>query len=745
MSNKFIRFYSENFSNFFEAIVNIFIFIPYFFSVPTLLKTLFNPWKNIVTEKRESGFSFNDLISRFSFNFISRIMGFWVRISMIVFYLFIQVIYVISIPIIAILFFLIIPFLFLISINSPNEKDEKNKRRELFISKHLLKNENFQSVENWFENYYEKRTSQSKWWKLSNLMTMPPIGRDWSMGYTPILDQYSTELTNASHQAKIKHIVDREKEIDQIERVLSKSNEANVIIVGEEGVGKHTIIDAFVKKVYEGNISNLLMYKRILQLNMEKILTAFTDQKQREEFFEELLEEAEKAKNIVIFINGFDKYISSENGQVDLSIPMELYAKGNSIQIIGITTPQLFQKIVLPNEKISRLFTKIDVYEINKDEAVKIMLEKNDEIEKRYKITIPFETIIALTDKSEFYITNIPFPEKAMQLLDEACVYAVQTLKKNVVMPDIIDKILTEKTHIKTSFSQENNEKILNLEPLLSEAVIGQQQAINELASSLRKSYVMKEKRKKPLASLLFLGPTGVGKTETAKAIAKIFFNSESELIRFDMSNYQSDDSISQLIGSQNSGNPGLLTNALRERPYGVLLLDEIEKADKDLLNIFLTVLDEGYFTDGLGKKVDCKNIVIIATSNAGSDLIFKKSESSETINSKEIINYVIEKNIFSPEFLNRFDGVVAYNPLDQNTVLLVAKKMLQTIGQQIFSLYKVKMTVSDESLSSIIKNSYNPSFGARGMERVIREQIEDKIAKLLLEKKVKEGDVIDV
>lgn len=733
------------FENFFEAIFNIFIFLPFFFSVKTLLKTLFDPWKNIVTVKRERGFSFSELFNRFSFNVISRFMGLWIRGSVLIFYLIVQVAFVISLPIIAIIYFLMLPLVILVSKFSPTEEQEKEIFKKNFISSHTLNQENLNSVEKWFEDYYVKKNFESKWWKLSNLMQMPPLGRDWSMGYTPALDQYSLELTSSSYQSKIKHIVDREKEINQIERALSKSNEANVIITGDEGVGKHTIVDAFAKKVYEGNTNNLLMYKRVLKLNMEKILTADTDQKKREEFLEQLLDEAEKAKNIIIMIDRFDKYISSEENQVNLSIPIEKYAKGSSVQIIAVTTPYLFQKKVYPNEKISRIFTKVDVFEVGKQEALEILLAKTDVFEQRYNLAIPYETIIYIIDKSSFYITDIPFPEKAMQLLDEACIYCTQTLKKNIVTPEMIDKILTEKTHIKTYFSDDIREKLLQMEQLLSQQIIGQQTATMELASSLRKSFIMKEKRKKPLASLLFLGPTGVGKTETAKAIAKIFFGSDKELVRFDMSNYQSKSDIPQLIGSQNSNIPGLLSSALREKPYGVLLLDEIEKADKDLINIFLTIMDEGYFTDGFGKRIDCKNMVVIATSNAGSDFIFKNSQASAPTSQKEIIDFVVGKNIFAPEFLNRFDSVVAFNPLDPATVLLIAKKMINSLAEQIFSLYKIKLVISDGTIKNIIDKNYDPSFGARNIEHALKNGIEDKIAKLLLEKQVKEGEVIEV
>ncbi|OGK23780.1 hypothetical protein A3D76_04190 [Candidatus Roizmanbacteria bacterium RIFCSPHIGHO2_02_FULL_37_9b] len=390
---------------------------------------------------------------------------------------------------------------------------------------------------------------------------------------------------------------------------------------------------------------------------------------------------------------------------------------------------------------MSRLFSKIDVKEVLAKDAEKILLQLAFTLEGRYQVTLPYETLKAAIEKSDFYITAIPFPEKAIDLLDSACVLANQSGKSQgsiLVTPDLIDKVLSEKTHIPTTLTEKTKDKLVNLEQLLFAEIVNQQKAVLKISSALRRSFLLLGKRKKPLASLLFLGPTGVGKTETAKAIVKIFFGGEVYLVRFDMSNFQSTSDIPKLIGSLETGNPGLLAKAIRESPYGVLLLDEIEKANKDLLNIFLSVLDEGYFTDGFGKRVDCKNLVIIATSNAGSDLIYLKKAGS-------LQDYLIEQKIFTPEFLNRFDAVIAYNPLDQESAKSIAKKMISKISDDIYKLHKVKITVSDTYLNALITKGYDEKFGARNLERLLRDEIEDKIARVVLENKATEGQTISL
>lgn len=723
MKKNFYQYLINNLNNFGEFTINIFIFLPYFFSITNLIKTLFHPWKNIQVKKTSPGFSFSEFIDILFFNLISRSIGFIMRFSIIVFYFIFQSFFMFFLPVIALVYFLLQPLLYLIYLIKKSPDEIKNNLKNEFIKNHLLKEENKKNVELWFEKYFDSHLKKRQWWKLNNLMSYPPLARDWSYGYTPILDQYCQDLTSPSYLVHLNNIVDREKEINEIELVLSKNSESNVIIVGEEGVGKHTIIDAFAKKIYSGKTTQQLMYKRILKVNMEKI-------NQDINFFESLLKEAYEAKNIILFIDNFEKYL-------DLITSFEKFIKSNQLQVIAETTPFFYQKYIYSNEIANRLFEKVDVYEINKNQALNILLEKFSDFENHYHVYIPYETLLEIVDKSQFYITYIPFPEKAIELLDSTCVFTKKNDKKiafknyyPIVTLENVNYVLAEKTHIPTIIDKQLKEKLVNLETLLKSEIFDQNEAINKLSSSLRRSFLMISKRKKPLATFLFLGPTGVGKTQTAKAIAQVFFstskskenlnsNKVSYLIRFDMSNYQSKYDIPKLIGDINTGEPGLLTSAIREQPYGVLLLDELEKADKNLLNIFLTIIDEGYFTDGFGRRVDCKNLVIIATSNA-------KSEKD-----------------FPPEFINRFDGVITFNQLTKNALRLIAQKVLDQIIFDIYQLYKIKVKIKEETINSLIEKGYSLEYGARNLERVIRDEIEDKIAQLIFSDKIKENQII--
>ena len=749
MGKKLTNFYGQTLRNFFEAIFNLTVFLPYFFSITNLFKTLFYPWKNLYSKKTKPGFSFDEWMNRFFFNSISRVIGFFMRLSIIFFYFLIQVLFFLIIPPSLVIFFFLIPFIFILSLFEKTEEEIKNKKKTRFVNNHLTKTENTIFVEQWFEDYYHLFIRKQKWWKLNNLFTYPPLARDWSSGYTPVVDQFCDDLTSSSYQLKTKNIIDREKEIDQIERILSKANEANVFVVGEDGVGKHTIVDALAKRIYEGQTATNLVYKRVLKLNMEKIATQFTDQKQRENFLEELFKEIAEAKNVIVFIDDIDKYLSYGEGRIDMSGSIEKFARSQQVQIIGITTPFFYQKFLFPNDKINRFFSKVDVFETTKAEAEKILLAVALTFEKRYNLIIPFEVVKDIIDKSDFYITYIPFPEKAIDLLDSVCVYSKERLKQQTLTSEAVDAVLMEKTHIPTTLTPEIRVKLVSLERLLSDVVIYQDQAITKISDALRRSFLIMGKRKSPLASFLFLGPTGVGKTETAKTIAKVFFGSEKNIIRLDMSFYQSKEDIPKLVGSSETASPGILTTAVRENPYGVLLLDEIEKANHDLLNIFLTLLDEGYFCDGYGRRVDCKNLVVIATSNGGSDYIYRLTSEHKLFlggnNDNNLVNYLVENKIFSPEFLNRFDGVVIYNSLNTEAIINLAQKMITKISTDVYNLYRVKLAVSDVFIRNLAEKSYDQKFGARNMERLIRDELESKVAKIILENKAVEGQTINI
>lgn len=731
----------EKINNLLIAVSNIAMFLPHFFSVRQLMQSLFKPWKNISSPRPKGGENLNDWFSRFMFNIISSGMGFMMRVSLLGAYVFVLVAYVFMLPGLMAIYLVSIPLRYSLYRVQKPEDVRKTELRKQFLETRLIDGKNEESVSAWFEWYYNNYIHTKPWWSLSRLMSIPPMARDWSYGYTPSLDQYGEEITLAKPHYHL--LVDRQTEIAAMEQILSKSQEHNCLIVGEEGVGKHTIVEGLAKKIYEGKCAAVLNFRRIIKLDMEKIISGSTDFSQKENLLKNILTEAQDAGNIIILIDHIESYIVSGENSIDLSQIIADFARSDRLQFIGISSSSAYQRHISQHEKINLLFQKIDVAEISAQSALLIVLSTIFDFEKRLKILIPYETAKESVDKSNFYITDTPFPEKALQLLDEACVYATQTLKAQKVLPDMVDAVLTAKTHIPVVLDATTKDKLLNLETLLKSKIVEQDEGIEMLASTLRKSLVAHENRRKPLASLLFLGPTGVGKTETAKAIAEVFFGGADHMIRLDMALFQNKNDIPTLIGSVATGEPGQLTAQIHHKPYAVLLIDEIEKADHDLLNIFLTMLDEGYYTDGFGKRVDCKNLIIIATSNAGADMIFQLIQETQHLDKNTLLNHLVEHKIFLPEFINRFDGIALYKPLTKQGVSEIARRTLSNIADIIFHEHEARVTFSDEFIQAMVEKGYDPAFGARNLTRIVRDEVEDKMAKLILENKLAKGDTI--
>lgn len=723
-------------ANYFEAVFNVLVFLPHYFSVIPLLRSLFSPWKNISDDARTAGFALDVWLNHALFNLISRFIGFFLRSSILMTFVIVMLLYLPAATFLTLGFVLTLPlWLALQAIREP-EAEKKARLRAQFIRSHMINPQNQEHVEAWFERIYKEYVYHPKWWKLRSLLSTPPLARDWTMGYTPILDKYGEILSNPSYLYSHRDIVGRQEELKQLQTLLSRSEEANAILVAEAGVGKDAIIDAFARRIYEGRTNSLLNYKRVMKVNMERIAAEFSEQKQREEFFEELLIEAHRAKSVILVIENFDRYVHTSSNTIDLTLPLEKYADRTTLQIIGTTSPYHYEQFIYPNERLNSMFTRIDVKELTAQESFEVLESTTPVFESRYKIAVPYETLKMIVERSEFYIANVPFPEKAIQLLDSVCAYAVEN-GHTVATPEVVDVIVTEKTHAPTTLDSNLKSKLINIEAALSTRIIAQNDAIHQLAAVLRSSYVQLGRRKKPLASFLFLGPTGTGKTETAKALAELFFQSEKAMIRFDMSAFQTKQDIAHLIGEAEMSQPGLLTTAIRDNPYGVLLLDELEKAHKDLLNIFLTVLDEGYFTDSMGHRVDCKNLIIVATSNAGSELIYEQLQKpgmTTQMLQTELITYLVNNHIYTPEFLNRFDGVVTYKTLDRGALLAIAKRFFASVADSYLRSHKVTLVVSDMLLERLIDRSYHPEYGARNMQRVITQEIQDQAAKVILQ-----------
>ena len=682
----------------------MFIFIPYYFNVGNHVRFFFSPWKRIVIRKTSRGFSLQESIERLIGNLASRGIGAALRFMVITAACAVLTLYVLAFPVLALLLMLVAPAMGLWNVLYPAAKREQS-RRDMFIHDHCLEPEHRAAVLEWFARWWQARERDQDRFSLEHLLSVPPVGRDWHFGFTPTLDQYSSTLQGFEVMGE--GLSDRDEEIAMLMRELTAQNESNVLLVGDEGVGKHTIVYGLAQRLYEGRVSPLMQHMRMVELHMDKIMATANDYEQRATFLQSLLEEARAARNIVLVINNFHLYVSRELTG-DFSAVWLHFAALPYIKLLGITTPFYFQQVLFNHEKLQELFHKVEVREMGPERVMRLLQVKALLLERRYHVIIPYEALLHVIDRSTYYITHMPFPEKAIDLLHEAVALA-QEKKASTILPQHIDELIGERTHMPVGvLPQSFTLKLKHLEEQLNTYILGQSAAISEIAGAAQNAFIA-DNRRKPKLSLLLFGPTGVGKTETAKVLASIFFGNRSNMIRLDMSFYQTKERMGDLIGSFEHKQVGMLASSIREHPFSVLLIDEFEKAHPEILNIFLTLLDEGYLTDGFGKKIDGKNLTIIATSNAPSP------------------------EVFPPELLGRFDKVLSFVPL---TLEIAQQIGLQIAGRAIEEFArrkKITVPLNGEEVKKVVDEAFDPRFGAREVKRAVVSYITGKVAQAVL------------
>ena len=608
-----------------------------------------------------------------------------------------------------------------------------------------LKKQDIENLVWWLESLKEKIEKRERWWEYENLLKKGSLAKEWTAGFTVILDKFSVDWSEKVANMGFPEVVGHQKELKQIERTLAGIQEDNnVLLIGEPGTGRKSVLQALATKSILGQSLPEINYKRIKELNLPSLLAQLENKKEIETVLDQIFQEVLRAGNIILFIDEFHNFVGGKErpGTIDISGILSSYLKFPQFQVFAITDFIGLHKNIEQNPSLLSLFNKVEVAGISERETL-ILLEKVAlGLEFKYKKFISYPVlrdIIAYTDR---YFPNLPFPEKALDILNETVVY-VTSIREKIVLSSHVAKVISEKIQIPVGKIEEKEKKILlNLEKLIHKRIINQDKAVNEISASLRRARAQVTIRKGPLGCFLFLGPTGVGKTETAKALTEVYFGSETKMIRLDMSEFQTLQDISRLIGSVKE--QGLLTTQIRENPFSLILLDEIEKAHPNILNLFLQVLDEGFLTDGLGRKVHFKDSIIIATSNAGYKIILKALEDKEKWGNvkQKLLDYVFEKSIFRPEFINRFDDVVVFTPLTKNNLLGIAELMLKKL-QKNLKEKDIDLIITKELKEKIVELGYNPVFGARQMRRVIQNKVENVLAKAILSNKLKRGDRI--
>ena len=637
---------------------------------------------------------------------------------------------------------------------------------------------------------------------------------------TPTLDKYSRDLTEIAREGKFDPIVGREKEIERVIQILSRRTKNNPCLVGEPGVGKTAVVEGLAQKIAGETIPDLLKGKRVVSLDLASMISGTKYRGEFEERINKVIEEVRLAGDVILFIDELHTIIGAgaAEGAMDASNILKPSLARGEIQLVGATTLDEYRKHIEKDAALERRFQPVQVDEPSEEETLEILKGIKDKYEVHHQVQITDDALKAAVKLSIRYIADRYLPDKAIDLVDEAAskvrlraftspanikelentlaklgqekeeaIIAEEYDKASQIKQkenEIKEKIANAKVewdakHTKTNqvvgeeevadvvsswtnipvkrLAEEETERLRHMEDILHKRVVGQEEAISAVSKAVRRGRVGLKDPNRPIGSFMFLGPTGVGKTELTKALAEAIFGDENAMVRVDMSEYMEKHTVSKMIGSPPGyvgyEEGGQLTEKVRRKPYCVVLFDEIEKAHGDVFNILLHILDDGHITDSKGRKVNFKNTIIIMTSNIGARSIIapKKlgfiSSDDAKKNYEDMKKNVMEevKKTFKPEFLNRIDETIVFHPLSSDQIREIANIMIKRLVERISQNVGVEISLTDASLDFLGKKGYNEAYGARPLRRTIQTYIEDKLSDEILAGAIKEGDKVQV
>lgn len=637
---------------------------------------------------------------------------------------------------------------------------------------------------------------------------------------TPTLDQFSRDLTQMSRNGKFDPIIGRDKEIERVIQILSRRTKNNPCLIGEPGVGKTAIAEGLAQRIADANIPETLKDKRVVALDLSSMVAGSKYRGEFEERIKKALQEIKEAGNVLLFIDEMHTIVGAgaAEGAIDASNILKPSLARGEIQLIGATTLDEYRKYIEKDAALERRFQPVKVEEPIEEEAIDILRGLKDMYEAHHKVHIKDEAVIAAVKLSNRYITDRFLPDKAIDLIDEAASkvrlstytappdikdmelkleelekdkeIAIKTEEyekageikkqqeiireklddsklaweqKNTMSDQVVDEeeiadIVSSWTGIPVKkLTEEEGVRLKNLESHLHERVVGQVEAVEAVSKAIRRGRVGLKDPRRPIGSFLFLGPTGVGKTELTKALAEVLFGDESALIRVDMSEYMEKHSVSKLIGSPPGyvgyDEGGQISEKIRRKPYSVILFDEVEKAHPDVFNILLQVLDDGHITDAQGRRIDFKNTVIIMTSNIGARNIIspKKlgfvSQVDEQRSYEDMRKNVMDevKRLFRPEFLNRLDELIVFHSLTKENIREIVGIMLKQVAKRLHKNIGIELEVTEAAKDYLANEGFDEAYGARPLRRAIQSKVEDKLAEELLDNKIKYGDHVVV
>ena len=579
-----------------------------------------------------------------------------------------------------------------------------------------------------------------------NIQAGSRVNRAWTSRPTSYLDGMSVDMTDRARRNEIGFLVGHEDEYQSMVNILSRPNRNNVILVGDEDIGKAAMVEHLALDMVRDNVPSKLFDKRLVALDTTRLSAGASSSGEVLDRFKRITEEVLAAGNIVLYIPDIHTIEQLNNkGEISVYEALEDLAAASRIPVIGDTTPRLYRQIIELNQKFVSLFDTVKIQELGKDETVRLLIYESYAFEAEWNVIISYPALRTTVDLAYQFMRQKPLPRASLDLLQESLVEA-HNLGNRALTPEIVTSVVSRKTSIPIATAQgKEAERLLTLEQDIHKELIDQEEAVKAVAAALRQYRAGLARQKGPIASFLFVGPTGVGKTELSKVLARLYFGSENAMIRFDMSEYQEQKSIAQFVGSPDGTTPGALTESVKQHPFALILLDEFEKAHPQSIDIFLPIFDEGRITDNLGQVIDFKNTIIICTSNANSQYIKEQIEQGRNVAqfTDELKHKLVEN--FKPELLNRFDGIIAFRQLNPDEIGQVVRLNLASFAKQVLDMHGIVLQFSDEVVSHIARAGYDPVFGARPLRGVISSTIKDPLARQILETKAQRNDTIQI
>jgi ATP-dependent Clp protease ATP-binding subunit ClpC len=573
------------------------------------------------------------------------------------------------------------------------------------------------------------------------------IARDWSFGYTPTLSHFGQNLSEqlARGGSLTTELAAHTEALNQIMATFSTAGRQNIALVGAVGVGKTTIVEAFAERLLDASatLPDSLRFRQVFILDSAAIIAAAPGRGEVENLITRILNEAYSAKNIIICLDNAQLFFEDGIGSVDLSNVLLPILEAGNLRMILTMDEQRFLQIGQRNGALINALNRITISAPTKDETIAVMRDQLIMTEFQYKVTYMYQALEEAYRLSERYVHDLAMPGRAIKLMESAASYASNGLVTAHSVQQAIEQTMDIKVGVASG--DDERQKLLNLEDLIHQRMINQTRAVGVVSDALRRARAGVRNQNRPIGTFLFLGPTGVGKTELAKALADVYFNGENKIIRLDMNEFVSPNDVSRLI-ADGADDPYSLTAQAMKQPFSVVLLDEIEKAHPQVLTTLLQLLDEGILRDVKNREISFRDTIIIATSNAGAERIREYIERGYQLEQfeKQFIDELISTNQFRPEFLNRFDEIVTFRPLSKPELVQVVDLILAGINKTL-SLQKITVSVADDAKLVLVEQGYDPRLGARPMRRVVQRAVENTVAKQMLSGTVAPGSVISI